>query len=158
MDPNTRRLATVNRLINKEGQTVVYKSQTAPVADESQPWKSTAGGYTLNICKMVFVDSRNYKQFLAFIKGTDIPEGGKLGLMAPQSWTPAKLDTVYRDQLGYAVEGFKVIDPGGVLLLYKIEIAAGGTTAPQTPDMLAAFAAVLAGLDTLVNVDLGGGL
>lgn len=141
MNPaSARRIAVVNKLINKEGQTIVYRSVSAPVSDYTQPWKTTAGGQTLHTFKVVFVDSKNYRQFLQFLKGTDVPEGGKLGLMGPQTFAPGKLDTIYRGTLGYTIEGVKQVDPGGDVLLYKLELAAGGVTTTDA-DILAAIAA-----------------
>ncbi len=151
----TRLSATVNRLIVAYGQQIIYKSVAAPVSDAAQPWKTTAGTYTLQPIFMAFVDAKNYKQFLQFIKGSDIPEGGKIGLMAAQSFTPSKLDTVYRDMLGYAVEGYKVVDPGGVPLLYKIELARSGSTSGVTADVIAMLQTLATQTAEVVNVDMG---
>lgn len=119
-----RAIATVLRLIEKNGQSVVWNSLTnAAPADTSKPWKPGAAGatpHTVSIC-FIPVRDKETRKLIQYLKGTDVPIGQLAGLMGQVSFEPAVKDVVVRDSKQLAISSIDWLSPNGQKILCTIE-------------------------------------
>ena len=116
-----RQIATAARLVSKYGQPVTWRrvADGAP-ADPLKPWKPTAATNTDVTVDMVFVPKGKNSEFLALMKGTEVPKGELVGYMAAQSFTPTLKDLVIRDGVALSVCSIDPIAPNGDVILYTV--------------------------------------
>lgn len=123
-----RQIATANKLIQKNGQLVVWKSVTtgAP-ADAAMPWKPTVAVDPQHDAYICFLPiNRQMTQLFNYLRGTnDIPTGSVMGLMAGNvAFAPKLKDVVMRDGDTLRIKSIDLLSPNGQKILYTIEFEA----------------------------------
>jgi len=120
-----RQIATAKRLITKYGQNAVtWKVETngAPV-DALKPWLPTEPAtpvtHFVDICFLP-VD-KEMREFLRYIRGTEVSIGSSIGLMGAVSFTPTIKDTVLRSSVEYRIKWLEPFSPNGEIIFYIIE-------------------------------------
>lgn len=119
-----RQIATVLRLIEKKGQSVVWNQlNNASPADPSKPWKPGAAGATPHEAFICFVPVRDKetRKLIQYLKGTDVPIGQLAGLMGQVSFEPSIKDVVVRDGKQLAISSIDWLSPNGQKILCTIE-------------------------------------
>lgn len=112
-----RQRATAKRLIDKNGQSVVWQQRVAGVG--GTPQKPASSTVVPNTVTVVFLPPKRetYRAFLAMLTDTEIPTGGIVGLMwGGVPFTPGMKDTVLRGTEVLSIvdqNGIEVIDPNG---------------------------------------------
>jgi hypothetical protein len=117
-----RQIATAQRLIANNGQTVQWR-QSAPTVNAAAPWvpgDNTNTDTDVSIC-FVPVQSSVTRKFLAAISGTDITVGKLAGLMGNVEFEPSIKDVVIRDGVELAITSIDLLSPNGQKILYTIE-------------------------------------
>lgn len=170
--PNyARLLASAQRQIRTaaNNKTVDYQPiADAVVNNPAQPWKVgalTPGGTDPNALVPVipvyaaFVDAQSrgsstQGMVSEFIHGTDVIGGNKMALVAGGlSFTPRVNDLIIRSGFVYKVCKIKTVDPGDLVLLWKLSLETG---VPAQPNSLAPFIddSEIPQLAVLVNIEL----
>lgn len=147
-----RQIATAKRLIAKYGQTCIWRkvANGAPV-DSLKPWKPTASETSDNNASIVFLPaSRENRELLRYLKGTEIPVGSIQGLMPAVSFEPTLKDVVIRDGKQLRLKSIDPVSPNGEIILYTLEFEESGTGTTPPLD------GVLNTLETVINNDLPG--
>ena len=108
-------------MIAKYGDDAIWNKPV--ISQSNQPWHSSNQAPNPYNVKIVFLTPQSgIKALFAFLKGTDIPQGGERGLMAPsQDFTPEISDSVIRDGKTLTIDSITVLNPGGTPILYSIE-------------------------------------
>jgi hypothetical protein len=165
----SRQLASAQRQIRAKGDLVQYQPiADAVVNNPAQPWKVgnlTPSGTDPNAfvpaipVYAVFVDAQSrgsstQGMVAEFVHGTDVIGGNKMALIAGGlTFTPRVNDLIIRGGFFYKVGKIKTVDPGGLVLLWKLNLEIG---VPSQPNSLEPFLAnsQLAELARLVNIEL----
>lgn len=118
-----RAIATAARLIAKNGQVVTWrKMEDGTPPDATKPWKPAAATNTDFQVPIVFLpDNRKGYEWLAALKGTEVPKGSLTGIMAaPTGFTPTIKDVVIRGGQTLAIETLDELSPNGQIIMYEI--------------------------------------
>lgn len=120
-----RQKATATRLIAKYGQSVTWQEPRANGGTAAKPASTVLTSYTG--VKMVFLSPKLqiFDLFKTMIRGTEVPTGGVLALMAVQVFTPTAKGIVIRgDETLHVVDdnGIDQLAPNGELILWKIRL------------------------------------
>lgn len=119
-----RQIATALRLIQKNGQKVVWKSIPAETpADPAKPWN---GGANVPVQSDVFicfvpVRDRDTRKFFAYLTGSEIQIGSLAGLMGNVPFEPNLNDVVLRDGKELRMTSIDLLSPNGQKILYTLE-------------------------------------
>lgn len=114
-------IATAARLIAKNGQTVTWRRVIDGGADDATPWKPSAADLQDTDVSMVFLpENRVGFEFLALLRGTEVPQTKVVGLMAAQDFVPTLKDVVIRDGVPMALRYIDVLAPDGAPIFYTI--------------------------------------
>ena len=120
-------IATAKRLIAAKGELCLWAaSAPATAADPDQPWLTVAGAAPapVEVRIVMLPASRQYRELLRFLKGTEVVGGGAYGLMAAVSFDPAKTGIVTRKNgTKLSIESIDLLAPNGDPILYTIEFA-----------------------------------
>lgn len=121
-----RQIATALRLIEKNGQLVKWRVVTAPIPDPTRPWENGTETVVDNDCTICFLPiTKEMRESLIFIRGTEVPGGSVMGLMGKvDNFVPAVTDTVVRDGVVYTIKNIDILSPNGQVVLYTIEFKA----------------------------------
>jgi hypothetical protein len=125
---NTQRIInTALRLIKRNGQLVTWKKQNVQIANAAKPWQYSAGTLNPNsfqtyICFLP-AGTSTFQALIHLIRGTDVPMGAPMGLMAPGAFTPEITDSVDKAGEILVIKSIDPLAPTGVPLLYTIEFA-----------------------------------
>lgn len=117
-------IAMALRMIKAKGEACLWASLTAPTPDPDQPWLMTPGTlieYTGT--PILFLPlSRQWAEFIRYIKGTDVVTGSVYGLMGAVAFTPKLTDVVTRnDGTKLNTLSIDALSPNGEIILYTIE-------------------------------------
>ncbi len=121
-----RQIATALRLIKAKGQVVTWrKLDDGAPADSSKPWKPSAATPDDNTVSIVFLPpTKENKQLIRYLKGTEVPTGSLDGLMHAVSFEPAAKDIVIRDGKELVIKSIDPLSPNGEVILYFLEFEA----------------------------------
>ena len=119
-----RAIATAQRLIERNGQLVVWRGLTngAP-SDADKPWlpsDSVPVNHDVFIC-FVPVKDRATRQFFAELSGREVVVGSLAGLMGNVTFEPTLKDVVIRDGTELAIDTIDLLSPNGQKVLWTIE-------------------------------------
>lgn len=118
-----RQIETAIRLIKKNGQKVIWR-QTAKPSDTLEPWKQQDAASIDKDAIICFLPvDKETREFLTYIRGTDVPMGSELGLMGAVDFEPSIEDVVLRDGKTYRIKHIDLLSPNGQKILYTIEFA-----------------------------------
>lgn len=123
----TRLKATVTRLIATYGADAVWSIIAVPTPDPAKPWEASAPQPppTAKTIKVCVVDGKGVPAWLSMIKGIEVPTGGKVALFAPTDFEPKLTDSLLVSGTDlYTINTIKTVNPGGVVLLYKVDLTA----------------------------------
>lgn len=122
-----RAIATAKRLIEKNGQSVVWR-KPAPADPAAKPWRDVRDGVPDDTpVKIVWVTPKlQTLAFLQALKGTDIPAGVEQALMAAQDFEPELTDRVVVDGVEQSLYRADPIKPNGTPILYRLYINRAG--------------------------------
>lgn len=170
--PNyTRILASAQRQIRAAANNKTVDYQPVPdavVNNTAQPWKVgalTPGGTDPNTLPptipvyAAFVDAQSrgsstQGMVAEFIHGTDVIGGNKMALIAGGlTFIPRVNDLIIRSGFVYKVGKIKTVDPGGLVVLWKLNLEIGVPTQPNSLDPFTADGS-LHQLDILTNTEL----
>ena len=118
---NFKALAT--RLINEHGDDVVYTEVTKgnPV-DPDKPWEGSAETPTSHNVKMVFtIDRLEDREFIHFMRNTEMVSGQVDALMAVEDFEPKQGDYMTRDGQSWVIANANPLKPGPLLIMWFIE-------------------------------------
>lgn len=116
-----RQIQTALRLIEKNGEPVIWRSLTDVIPDVEQPWRTTVTAieYDAIICFLT-VDLQT-KETLSLITKTEVTKGMVLGLMGTViGFTPSLKDTVVRHATELRILSIDVLSPNGQIVLHTI--------------------------------------
>jgi hypothetical protein len=118
-----RAIATAKRLIEKNGQAVVWR-KPAPADPTAKPWRDVRDGDPTNTpVKIVWITPKlRTLAFLANAKGTDIPAGVEEALMCAQAFEPELTDRVVVNGVEQSLYRVDPIKPNGTPILYRLYI------------------------------------
>jgi hypothetical protein len=116
-----RQIATAKRLIKAKGQLVIW-AQTDSLLG-SKPWlPGTKTTINHNVSIVFLPQSKTFMEFLRFMKGTDIPVGSMIGLMAAVNFEPKVSDLIIRPNDELKIKSINPLAPNGDIIFYQIEI------------------------------------
>lgn len=123
-----RAIATAKRLIDKNGQSVVWR-KPAPADPTAKPWRDVRDGEPTDTpVKIVWVTPK-FLQTMAFLindKGTDVPKGVEQALMAAQTFEPELTDRVVIGGVEWSLFRVDPVKPNGTPILYRLYIHRAG--------------------------------
>lgn len=123
-----RQIATAKRLIEKYGQTVSFSRISETISDPLKPWEKTLGTPEVSNFKMVFIDpnatgiSQLGKEFLQYLKGSEILEGKLRGLLANNNFEPKPTDILTRNSKELKIYAINPLAPSDQTILYVLEL------------------------------------
>lgn len=116
---------TVQRMIAKYGQSVVYNQMTASTV--GNPWEGTSiKGPDIPV-KMLFLapsssgETQFGKELLTYLKGSETSKTQVRGYMASNGFEPAKNDIVVRDGKELVISAIDTLAPDGTSILHVLE-------------------------------------
>jgi hypothetical protein len=117
-----RQIAKAKQLIHKYGQSVNWQKSGATPSGP-QPWKKTPAAPVDNAVEILFLRAQggSINALFHLLKGTDIPEGGKRGLMGAVGFTPDIGDTVIQGSVPLTIKSIDTLAPNGPVILYFLE-------------------------------------
>jgi hypothetical protein len=116
-----RQIATAKRLIKTKGQLIIW-SQTNIVVG-TKPWlSSTPTSVNHNVSIVFLPQSRTIMEFFRYLKGTDIPIGSMIGLMAAVDFEPKVSDIIIRPNDELKIKSINPLAPNGDIIFYQLEI------------------------------------
>lgn len=113
-------------LIDDNGQEVTWRvnREVAPF-DPSRPWERDPAAPIEHTVRIVFLpQSRENRELIRAMRGSEVPTGRVMGLMAAGPFEPTLKDTVVRDGKTLAIECIDVLAPNGPPILYTLEFKA----------------------------------
>lgn len=116
---------TAIRLIRKYGQEVQWlASQPIQLDDDAEPWLPSQTNFVPFNVRMVFTqDKLDSKEELRYMKDSEIVDGQVNALMEPvKGFVPRLKDKIVRDGQTLTVDNINPVNPGGTILLYKLEL------------------------------------
>lgn len=119
-------IATVLRLIEKNGQAVTWNSVADSVPNSAEPWNVTVLPPIPRNARICFVPPKDneWRKLLAYLKGTEVPISKLAGLMGAVNFTPKITDFVNRAGVDLKIANIDVLAPNGQIVLYTIEFEA----------------------------------
>ena len=118
-----RSIATAERLIKRNGQSVIWRNIVTG-DDPVEPWKQVPGTPVNNPVDICFLppDTKSQK-FFAYLRGTnDVGIGYLQGLMKGNiSFEPKLKDIVLRDGVELVIRSIDLLSPNGQKVLYTVE-------------------------------------
>lgn len=122
-----RAIATAKRLIEANGQSVVWRKPflATPV---DQPWRDPrAGDPDDTPVKVLWITPKLQKlAFLALLKGTDIPSGVEEALMPHYAFDPELTDRVVVDGVEQSLYRVDTLKPNGTPIMHRLYINRAG--------------------------------
>jgi hypothetical protein len=124
MSATDRAIATVLRLIKKNGQNVVWR-KTVRTPDAQRPWNAADSAPVDNAVVIAWIrKSGSLAEAIQHIlKGTEVNVGSQRGLMGAVSFVPDLTDKVVRNGVTLPIKAIEAIAPAGIAVLYIIEFA-----------------------------------
>lgn len=115
-----RAIATAQRLIKKNGQTVTWRA-IADTPNLITPWNPGPRTVTDTSVFMCFlpVDRMTMETF-TFMNGTEVAKGSVMGLMGNVSFEPNLKDVVIRDSKELRIANITLLSPNGQKVLYTV--------------------------------------
>lgn len=115
-----RQIESAKRLIRSKGQLVLWRQFTdSPSAIKWKPETPTTTDY--NVYITFFPIMNVMKEFLRYMKDSDVPVGSIQGYMAAQTFEPTLRDIVIAGSDIYNVKSINKLAPNGDTILYIIE-------------------------------------
>lgn len=127
MDKFARALATAKRLIDKNGQAVVYRRafRATPV---DQPWRDLAAGDPDDTPVRILWVKPTLRTmfFLENDRKDDVPKGVEQAIMAAQDFEPDLKDVVLINGVPQRLYRLEPIKPNGDVILWNLYIQRAG--------------------------------
>lgn len=115
-----RAIATAQRLIKKNGQSVVWR-QVIDTPNPDQPWKAPTQVVTDHPVVIAFIPmTREYKEMFVFKDKSEVTSGFVVGLMGQVPFTPGPKDVVIRNGKTYDIETLDLLSPNGQQILWTM--------------------------------------
>lgn len=115
-----RQIDSAKRLIKTKGQLVLWRRFIdVPTSTKWKPEPPTTEDHNVYITFFPIMSAM--KEFLRYIKDSDIPVGTIQGYMAAQTFEPTLRDIVIAGSDVYKVKGIQKLAPNGDTILYIIE-------------------------------------
>ena len=117
-----RQIATALRLIEKNGQKVVWRSLAAS-NNSDEPWNSgteTPTEHDAFIC-FVPVRDKDTRKLFAYLTGTEVQIGSLAGIMGNVAFEPNAKDVVVRDGVELRIDSIDLLSPNGQKILWTME-------------------------------------
>lgn len=115
-----RQIDTAKRLIRSKGQLVLWRKYVdSPTSTKWKPEAPVSEDYNVYITFFPIMSSM--KEFLRYVKDSDVPVGTIQGYMAAQSFEPSLRDVVIAGSKIYNVKNIQELAPNGETILYIIE-------------------------------------
>jgi hypothetical protein len=117
-------IATAQEMIAEYGADAVWQKTTVS-SNVNQPWKATGQQTTEHNVKLLFCSkgSGTLNALIHLIKGTDVPAGAPIALLASVAFEPEITDVVVVGDKKYKIASIDPVAPGGVPILYRIRFA-----------------------------------
>lgn len=121
-----RQIRSVTRLISKYGQTVTLKSTSSVTPNPTKPWEQTDTSTETQV-PMVFLSPSVSgaallgKEFMEYIKGSELKVSEIRAYMAPTSVAPKVSDIVVRDGKEMKIRAIDTLNPNGQTILHTLE-------------------------------------
>lgn len=115
-----RQVATALRLIQKNGQRVIWRQRGEGISDPQAPWLPVSDITVDNTPFICFLPLESGKEFLMSMGKGEAATGAFYGLMGAQSFAPSLKDTVIRDGIELDIDSIDVLSPNGQVILYTI--------------------------------------
>lgn len=124
MSATDRAIATVLRLIKKNGQAVTWR-KTVRTPDAQRPWNATNAAPVDAAVFIAFVRKSGSlaEAIQHLLKGTEVNVGSQRGLMGAVSFVPDLTDQVIRNGVTLTIKAIEPVAPAGIAILYYIEFA-----------------------------------
>lgn len=118
-----RQIATALRLIEKNGQAVIWNSNVAGApADPTRPWLPAEPDeiqtHDVSICFLP-IDRTNMES-MRYIFGTEVQGGSSMGLMGQVPFATSLKDTVTRGTETLRVKTINELEPNGQIILHWV--------------------------------------
>jgi hypothetical protein len=119
----TRAIATAKRLIEANGQAVVWR-KPASADPAAKPWRDVRTGAPGDTpVKILWVTPKfRTMAFLQLLKGTDIPVGTEEAIMPAYGFEPLSSDTIVVDGVEQSLYRIDPLKPSGVPVLYRLYV------------------------------------
>lgn len=115
-----RQIDAAKRLIRSKGQLVLWRQFTdSPTSTKWKPEPAISTDY--NVYVTFFPIMSVMKEFLRYMKDSDVPVGSVQGYMAAQTFEPTLRDIVIAGSDTYNVKSINNLAPNGDTILYIIE-------------------------------------
>jgi len=115
-----RAIATAQRLIKKNGQTVTWRA-IADTPNVLLPWSPGPRVVTDTEVLMCFLPiDRLAMETFTFIKGTEVTKGSVMGLMGGVPFDPNLKDVVIRGTQELRIANITLLSPNGQKVLYTV--------------------------------------
>lgn len=118
-----RAIATAKRLIEKNGQAVVWR-KPAPADPTAKPWRDLRDGDPADTpVKIVWITPKLQRlAFLQLAKGIDVPEGVREALMPAYAFEPELTDRVVVGGVEQSLYRVDPIEPNGTPIFYRLYV------------------------------------
>lgn len=118
-----RQIATAKRLIQKNGQKVIWRQLPDISADPLKPWNGQLAAPIDNEVLICFVPAKekSTRVLFEYLAGSEVQIGSLAGLMGEVPFTPNPKDVVIRDGVELRFESIDVLSPNGQKVLYTLE-------------------------------------
>ena len=112
--------ATAQRLIQKNGRTVIYTRKGTTIADVAKPWEGKSGDSTLSL-KAAFIEFT-----LVSVRGNLVQAGDKRVLIAADDLgiIPDTKDTILDKNVTWNIVSVEAIDPSDAAIVYDFHMRA----------------------------------
>ena len=124
-----RAITLAQKLITKNGQSVTWRQVSdSALPDPNKPWEPGTPDTTDLTVRIVFLQvKREDRQWMKYLKGTEVEIGSAIGLMAGElgtpTFTPKKKDVVIRDGEQLSINYCDPFKPNDQTVLWYIEFA-----------------------------------
>lgn len=117
-----RQIATALRLIQKNGQQIVWRSLPGS-NNPDEPWNPGTEVPTDNNAFICFVPVRDKetRKLFAYLTGMEVQIGSLAGLMGNVAFNPNPKDVVIRDGVELRIENLDLLSPNGQKILWTVE-------------------------------------
>jgi len=122
-----RQIRSVERLVKKYGQLVTIMSSVPDTPDPNKPWEQVEDVPVSTDVYMVFLSPSVSgsallgKEFIEYVKGSELKVSEVRGYMATTSVKPKVSDVVLRDGKELKIRALDILSPNGQDLLYTVE-------------------------------------
>ncbi len=112
-------IAMALRMIERNGMQCNWEKAEQTLIDPSRPWLGSTEVTVTHLPYICFVPaSGGFYSLVQYLKGTESPNVGTYGLMAPQSFDPAITDLVLRSDEALKIKTIDTIKPNEQVCLH----------------------------------------